>query len=244
LYNDFNGNNQNRMVLEEQAGALEARSALYMAKVMGWMCVGLLTTVVSAMLCLAVEQISLMVSYGFITIIVAQLICVMILSLAIGKMSPAMATVMFMLYSALTGLTMSVFVLIYDLSTIALAFGIAAGIFLTMSVYGFVTQKDLSSYRRLLLFALIGLILSGIVNMLLRNAFFDFLICCAGVLIFIGLTAYDTQKIKAIYQTAIVSGSDEESDEIRKLAIIGALMLYLDFINIFLYILRLLGRRR
>ena len=248
MYNNDHGQQPNRMVLEEQQGELELRSALYLAKVMGWMCVGLLTTVVAAMACLNVPAIFTMVfgsGFGVMGIFVAQILVVIMLSSMINKMSPAMATVMFMVYAGLMGLTMSVFVLAYELASLLTAFGVATFVFLTMAVYGFTTKKDLTGIGRLAFFGLLGVILAGVVNFVfLRNTLMDFAVTCIGIVVFIGLTAYDTQKIKHIYQTATVGGYDEDSDELRKLAIFGALTLYLDFINLFLKLLRLLGRRR
>lgn len=243
------------MVLEERHGELESRSAAYMAKVMGWMCVGLLTTVVAAMAVVNVPEIFMMI-FGsptrIIAIWVAQILMVIVLTRAIGKMSPAMATAMFMLYSAMTGLTMSVFVLIYDLDALILAFSVTTVVFLAMAVYGFVTKRDLTGAGRLAMFGLFGIILAGLANWLMifmglwirPNPMLDFGITAIGVVVFIVLIAYDTQKIKSIYQQAIVTGYDEDSPEVRKLAIIGALHLYLDFINLFILMLRLLGGRR
>ena len=239
--------NGSRMVLEENPGDFETRSAIYLAKVMGWMCVGLLTTVVSAMAALSVPAVAQLVfgtDFGFFGIIIAQLVMVVVLSAGIGRMSPGTATVLFIVYSGLTGLTMSVFVLAYDLSSLILAFSVTTFVFLTMSAYGFITKKDLTSIGRLAFFGLIGIIVAAIVNMFLGNSMLDLAITVVGVLVFIGLIAYDTQNIKGIYQNATMQGYDEYSDEVRKLAIIGALKLYLDFINLFIMLLRLLGRRR
>lgn len=239
--------NQNRLVLEEEQGQLEARSAAYITRVMGWMCLGLFTTLVSAIVCLAVPSIFYFVNAtagGIITVCILQLGLVIVLSAAARKLSPAVATVLFLLYSAVTGLTLSVFAVIYTMSSLLLAFGVTAVIFLAMAVYGALTQKDLSRMGSLLMFGLLGIILAGLVNMFLRNTMFDFIITCVGVVVFIGLTAYDTQKIKAIYQSASVSGYDDESDAIRKLSILGALTLYLDFINLFIRLVSLLGKRR
>jgi FtsH-binding integral membrane protein len=238
---------RNPIALEEESGQLEARSALYMARVMGWMCVGLLTTLVAAMACLFVPEIFYAVygnSAAPIVIIVAQLAAVLVLSVAINRLSPAAATVIFMVYSALTGLTISTVVLIYDLSSIILAFGVSAFLFLAMSLYGLVTKKDLSSWGRLLFFGLLGIVAASLLNMFLGNAMLDLAVTCVGIVIFVALTAYDTQKIKGIYMTAAVGGYDDESPELRRLAIFGALTLYLDFINLFLKLLRLMGRRR
>ena len=237
----------NRVLSAEDARELEVRSALYIAKVMGWMCVGLLTTVVAAMAALRVPAVWMLVfgsEFGFFGIIILQLVMVIALSAGIGRMTPAVATLMFMFYAALTGLTMSVFVMVYELQSLILAFGVTTFVFLTMAVYGFATKRDLTSIGRLCFFGLIGIIVAGVVNMFLGNTMLDFAITVIGVVVFIGLIAYDTQNIKGIYQRATVSGYDEYSDDLRKLAIIGALKLYLDFINLFIMLLRLLGRRR
>ena len=236
---------QGQMAYGQDAGEMETRSAIYVAKVMGWMCVGLLTTVVTAMAALTVPAVwNLVFGGGFIFIVIAQFVMVLALSAGIQRMSPATATVMFMVYSGLTGLTMSVFVLLYDLSSLILAFSVTTFMFLTMSAYGFITKKDLTSLGRLAFFGLIGIIVAMIANIFLGNAMLDFAITIIGVLVFIGLIAYDTQFIKSNYQQAMSAGYDEYSDEVRKLAIIGALKLYLDFINLFIMLLRLLGRRR
>ncbi|MCL2857786.1 MAG: Bax inhibitor-1/YccA family protein [Oscillospiraceae bacterium] len=242
----YGAGQNNRAAYGEHAGEMESRSAVYLAKVMGWMCVGLLTTVVTAMAALTMPAVWNLVfgGPGFFVVVIAQFVMVIALSAGIQRMSPATATVMFMAYSALTGLTMSVFVLIYDIPSLILAFSVTTFVFLTMSIYGFVTKKDLTTLGRLAFFGLIGIIAASLLNMFLGNPMMDLAITVVGVLVFIGLIAYDTQNIKGIYQQATASGYDEYSDEVRKLAIIGALKLYLDFINLFIMLLRLLGRRR
>jgi len=243
----FGRQDGNRMTAHADPRELETRAAIYLAKVMGWMCVGLLTTVVAAMAALnvpAVAQIVFGTDFGFIVIIVLQFVMVIGLSAGIGRMAPGTATMMFMAYSALTGLTMSVFVLMFDLGSLVLAFSVTTFMFLVMSAYGFATKKDLTSLGRLAFFGLIGIIVAAIANMFLGNSMLDLGITVVGVLVFIGLIAYDTQNIKGIYYNAATQGYDEDSDELRKLAIIGALKLYLDFINLFIMLLRLLGRRR
>lgn len=239
-------NDYNDYGVQEQQVQLSVRSAQYLAKVMGWMCVGLFTTVVSAMLCLAVPAIWNLVfgsRIGLFGVIIAQIILVVALSARIHRMSAATATMMFMLYSAVTGLTMSIVVIAYQIQSLILAFGVTAVLFLAMTLYGLVTHKDLSRLGSLLFFGLLGIIVAGVVNMFLRSPMMDFVVTVVGILIFIGLTAYDTQKIKAIYQSALAQGYSDEDDAVRKLAIFGALTLYLDFINLFLKLLRLLGRR-
>lgn len=239
--------NRNRMVLEEQAGELEARSAAYVTRVMGWMCLGLLTTLVAAVLTLASPTIFSLVygsGYSVIAIFIVEFALVIALSAALHKLSPAVATVLFMLYAAVTGLTFSVLALAYDLQSIILAFGVTAGIFLMMALYGFITHRDLTKMGSLLFFGLLGILVAGVANWFLQNSMLDFIITCVGVVIFIGLIAYDTQKIKGIYQQAVVSGRGDDDAMVHKLAIYGALALYLDFINLFLRILRIFGRKR
>lgn len=230
--------------------AFEQRVAVYLAKVMGWMCVGLLTTLVVGMLCLA-GMLSNEQVYNALTsnsvlfgVIIAQIVVVIAMSAAMNKINAATATVMFMAYAALTGVTMSFIALWYTGESILFVFGLTAFIFVSMSVYGFVTKKDLTRIGSLAIFALMGIILGSVVNMFLRNTMFDLAITCIGIVIFIILIAYDTQKIKGFYTGAIQAGFDEDSDPVRKLAIFGALSLYLDFINLFLKLLRLFGKRR
>jgi len=253
LGQESNYNNQNystgqqgQMAYGSQTGDLEARSAVYVAKVMGWMCVGLLTTVVAAMATLTSQTMLNFIfgGSGFFVIVIAQFVMVLALSAGIQRLSPAAATVMFMIYSGLMGLTMSAIVLIYDLPSLLLAFSVTTFMFLSMAAYGFITKKDLTTLGRLAFFGLIGIIIASIVNIFLGNPMMDLAITVIGVVVFIGLIAYDTQWIKGNFQHAMAEGYDEYSDEVRKLAIIGALKLYLDFINLFIMLLRLLGRRR
>jgi len=151
---------------------------------------------------------------------------------------------LFILYSALTGITFSTLYHIFELASIVTVFGLAALMFLTMSIYGFVTKRDLSRVGSIAIMALFGVIIASVFNMFFNSSMLDFIVCIIGLALFIGLTAYDVQRIKHSYVQAIIIGHDENSGEIKKLAIYGALELYLDFINMFLYLLRLLGKRR
>ena len=147
-----------------------------------------------------------------------------------------MATALFYAYAILNGVTLSPIFFVYTSSSIALTFFVTSGVFLAMSIYGYTTKRDLTKLGSFLIMALIGLIICSIVNIFWANSTMDWIISFAGVIIFIGLTAWDTQKIKEMAQ---------ETDEMNagKLATIGALSLYLDFINLFLYLLRFLGSR-
>jgi FtsH-binding integral membrane protein len=145
---------------------------------------------------------------------------------------------MFALYSVLNGVTLSSIFLVYEIGSIATTFFVAAGTFGAMAIYGSVTKKDLTKVGNLCMMAVIGLIIATVVNLLIRSTMADMIISGVGVLVFVGLTAYDAQKIKNMLYGA------EESEMTNKIAVLGALSLYLDFINLFLYLLRFFGRRK
>ena len=170
--------------------------------------------------------------------IIAQFGLVIWLSARLGSMSMSTATLLFIAYSALMGVTMSSIFLVYTAQSIASTFFITAGTFGAMSVIGLVTRVDLSRLGSILLMALIGLIIATIVNIFLGSETLYWVISYVGVLIFVGLTAFDTQKIKDMI---VQYGSADEVG--YKIALMGALTLYLDFINLFLYLLRILGNR-
>ena len=172
-----------------------------------------------------------------IVLLVLQVGVVLILSCRIEKLSTGTASLLFYLYSVLTGVTLSVILLVYTASSIAQTFFITAAVFAAMSIYGYFTSNDLSRFGSIMFMALIGLIVCSLVNMFFKSSTMDWIISFAGVLIFIGLTAWDTQKIK--YMTAY---ADESM--VGKIATIGALNLYLDFVNLFLYLLRFFGDSR
>jgi hypothetical protein len=154
-------------------------------------------------------------------------------------MSASQATGTFMLYAGLTGVTFSSIFLVYTASSITSAFMTTAGTFGAMSVYGYTTKKDLTSWGSFLFMGLVGIIIASVVNIFLQSPAMYWLTTYAGVLIFVGLTAYDTQKIKNMN---IIGNEGTEED--TKEAIMGALTLYLDFINLFLMLLRIMGDRR
>ena len=176
----------------------------------------------------------------FRLLVVAELALVFILSARIMKMSFSTAGIMFALYSVLNGVTMSFIFIAYTSTSIATAFFVTAGMFAAMSFIGFVTKKDLSSFGSFFTMALIGLIIASVVNIFLNSSVMYWIITYVGVLLFVGLTAYDTQKIKQM----LIEYGDEVNDSTQKLALIGSLSLYLDFINLFLYILRLFGNNK
>lgn len=169
----------------------------------------------------------------------APLGLVLWLSFGINRMSTGTANAIYWTYSVLLGLSLAPIFLAYTGESIARAFFVTAGMFGGMSLYGYTTKKDLSGMGSFLIMGLIGLILASIVNLFVASSGLNFALSVIGVLIFTGLTAYDTQKLKGMYYQ--LGGS---SDMARKIAILGALNLYMDFINIFLYMLRFLGDRR
>lgn len=175
----------------------------------------------------------------FYGVIIAELALVFIPSGRIHKMSFTSASLMFILYSLLTGVSLSTIFLAYTESSIATTFLITAGTFGTMSLVGFVTKKDLSKLGGILFMALIGLIIATLVNIFLVSDTLGWIINYVGVLIFVGLTAYDTQKIKQMVREY---GTDI-NEQTQKMALMGSLSLYLDFINMFLYLLRIFGNR-
>jgi FtsH-binding integral membrane protein len=176
----------------------------------------------------------------FFGLIIVQLALVFFLSGMVHRLSGAVATGLFMLYSALTGLTMASIFLVYTYSSIASTFFVTAGMFGAMSFYGYTTKRDLSRLGSLLFMALIGILLASLVNFWLKSPALMWAITYIGVVVFVGLTAYDTQKLKNIGEQ--IDARDTEN--LRRYSIMGALTLYLDFINLFLMLLRIFGNRR
>lgn len=177
--------------------------------------------------------------FGFIAIILAQLGLVMLISSRINKLSVLTATVLFILYAALTGVTLSSIFLVFTQESITSVFFITAGTFAVISAFGYITKKDLSSIGNILFMGLIGIIIASVVNWFLHSEMLYWIVSYVGVLIFVGLTAYDTQKIKQM----AIEYSDGNFEITKKVALIGALSLYLDFINLFLHLLRIFGKR-
>ena len=176
----------------------------------------------------------------FLVLAIVEIVMVIGITAGINKLSAATATALFILYAAINGLTLSVIFLAYTLGSIAVTFAVTAGTFGVMAVVGTVTKKDLTSFGNLMLMALFGLIIASIVNIFWTNETLYWICTYAGVLIFVGLTAYDAQKIKQMYLNAGTSNAETN----RKIAVLGALSLYLDFVNLLLYLLRIFGRRR
>ena len=209
----------------------------FLTRVFGWMGVGLLVTALTAhWVIVNIGAINPMFFFGAIII---ELFLVYRISRYIMNMSLNMATGMFILYSALNGFTLSGLAFIYTSESLATTFISTAGLFGIMAFYGAVTKKDLSSWGSFLFMGLVGIILSSVVNIFIGSGTLQLAISAIGVLIFTGLTAYDVQSILNMYDI-----QDENSGVAGKKAILGALKLYLDFINLFIMLLRLFGDRR
>lgn len=223
--------------------AQSAFSAL-MRKVYSWMALALVVTGMTAYYVASNENLLYTIFSGGTAIVwglfIAELALVIILSAALNKLSLVAASLMFIAYSVLNGVTMSVLFIAYTASSIASTFLITAATFGAMSLYGYFTKTNLSTWGKYLFMALIGLLIATLINLVVGSTGMQLIISYAGVLIFVGLTAYDTQKIKNMF----LSYGNEVNDNTQKLAIVGSLMLYLDFINLFLYLIRILGNRR
>jgi hypothetical protein len=222
---------------QASTGLIVKQNAL-VRQVYAWMGCGLALTAIMALITVSSPELlkaivgNRLVFYG---LMIGELALVFTLSGAINRMSATVATMLFIGYSALNGLTLSVIFLVYTADSIASTFAVSAAMFGAMSVYGYATKKDLTSWGNFLFMGLIGIVIASLVNLFMRNDAASWVISAIGVIVFTGLTAYDTWKIKALAA---------EGAEGRKPAILGALTLYLDFINLFLMLLRLMGGRR
>ena len=178
-----------------------------------------------------------MLFYG---LVIGELLLVMFLAARITRLSPTAATGSFVLYAGLNGVTLSVLFLLFTQESIALAFLVAAGTFAGTSAWGFVTKRDLTTVGHYAGMAVWGILLALVINLFLRSAAFDYLVSLIGVGVFVALTAYDTQAIKRWSEEA---GDRMSEDDFVRFSILGALKLYIDFINIFLFLVRLFGQR-
>ena len=214
----------------------------FMYKVYGWMFGAVGISGIVAYFCASNQDIYTVLmgsQWAFFLIMIAQFAAVIALSFFLPRLSFFAAAILFLLYSVLTGVMLSSIFLLYTASSIAATLLVAAGMFGIMALYGYLTKSDLSGMGNLLLMGLLGMILALLVNIFLQNNVLDFIIACAGVTIFTLLTAYDVQKIKQLSQQAM-----HEKEEAEKFALLGALTLYLDLINLFLSLLRFTGKRR
>ncbi len=215
-------------------------STIFLAKVFNWMAIGLGLTGVVAMF-VASSGLAVKLQPFFMFIMIAELGLVFFLSARINKIEAATATGLFIGYAALNGVTMSMIFLIYTSSSIAATFMITAGMFGAMAVYGLVTKRDLSGMGSFMFMGLIGIIIASVVNIFMQSSALYWAISLIGVFVFVGLTAYDVQKIKNMGEQGIM---EQGEAAVQKGAIMGALALYLDFINLFLMLLRFFGGSR
>jgi uncharacterized protein len=219
----------------------QLRQRSFLGQVYAWMTAGLLvTSAVAAYTASTPSVLNLIYDNPYVIwlLFIAQIGLVIGLSAAISRLAPPAATALFIAYAALNGLTLSAIFLVYTYTSIAQAFLATAATFLVMSLYGATTKRDLSTAGNLLVMALIGFFIGSIINLFWANSVLYWLLTYLGIAIFIGLTAWDTQQIKRLSQQA------QDDTTARRLAIIGALKLYLDFINLFVLLLRIFGSPR
>ena len=223
-------------------GQSVATTNSFFQKVYLWMTAGLGMTALASFIVLsspAAQQFIFSNKLVFYGLIFAELGLVIAISAAINRISAMSATLMFLAYSALNGVTFAAIFLVYTRSSIVSTFLVTAGTFGAMSLYGYVTKRDMTGFGSFLFMGLIGIIIASVVNIFLQSEMIYWVVTYIGVFIFVGLTAYDTQKIKQIGQAGFAN-----SEQQQKAAVLGALRLYLDFINLFLMLLRIMGNRR
>jgi FtsH-binding integral membrane protein len=238
-YEEFSNSN---VITSDSQMEMSAAFPVLIRKVYMWMSLALVITGFTAYYVATNETILTTIFTNqilFWGLIIAELGLVFGLSAAINRLSLTTATLMFVLYSVINGATMSFIFLAYTMSSITSVFFITAGTFAVMALFGYFTKTDLSSMGKILFMALIGIIIATIVNIFVKSSGLEMILNYLGVLIFVGLTAYDTQKIKQMLQMAPDAGEGAQ-----KIALLGALSLYLDFINLFLYLLRIFGGKR
>ena len=238
-YEEFSNSN---VITSDSQMEMSAAFPVLIRKVYMWMSLALVITGFTAYYVATNETILTTIFTNqilFWGLIIAELGLVFGLSAAINRLSLTTATLMFVLYSVINGATMSFIFLHYTMSSITSVFFITAGTFAVMALFGYFTKTDLSSMGKILFMALIGIIIATIVNIFVKSSGLEMILNYLGVLVFVGLTAYDTQKIKQMLQMAPDAGEGAQ-----KIALLGALSLYLDFINLFLYLLRIFGGKR
>lgn len=221
------------------AGATE-RVSVFLRAVYGWMCVGLGITASVAYVVASSPAVLLTIAQNraiFWALIIAQLGIVFVMSARVHKLSPAAAAALFIGYSGLTGLTMAFVLLVYTGSSVASTFVVTAGMFGSLALFGTVTSRSLAGWGQFLFMGLIGVVLASVVGIFWQNDALQFIIAFCGVIVFTGLTAYDAQRLRNM-ALSLPDG------QVGAYAIVGALTLYLDFVNLFLMLLRLFGGRR
>jgi len=219
----------------------------FMTKVFGWLFLGLLLTTVASLAFIGALADETSIAYSlfshlgfFFAMIIAELVLVFALSATIHKIGAGAAKLMYGVYAVINGITLSYIILMYAGAAVTQAFLMAAVFFGVMCLYGYFTKSDMTNLGRILTIGLLCLVVAMLINMFVGSGAMDFVVCLAGLAIFVGLTAVDVQKIKTQYFAQAAATGEEMAS---KTAIMGALKLYLDFINMFIFILRLLGRR-
>jgi FtsH-binding integral membrane protein len=213
-----------------------------MRKVYVWMVLALAVTALTAYYVATTDSVQYALysnTWMFYGLVIAELALVLILTAVLNKISFPVAALMMAAYSVLNGVTMSSIFIVYEMGSIATTFFVTAGTFAAMAIVGYTTKKDLTKFGGILFMALIGLIIAGVVNFFLQSETMAYVVSGIGVLVFTGLTAYDSQKIKQM-----LANCDSVDDSSQKIALMGSLTLYLDFINLFLYLLRFMGNRK
>lgn len=213
-----------------------------MRKVYVWMTLALVVTALSAYYVASTPAVLYAIFSSqamFYGLLIAEVVVVLAMTALINKVSFMVAALMMAAYSVLNGVTMSFIFVVFEMASIATTFFVTAGTFAAMAIIGYTTKKDLTKMGGIMLMALIGLIIASVVNMFLHSEPMSYVISGIGVLVFTGLTAYDSQKIKNMLMEC-----NSVDDNSQKLALLGSLSLYLDFVNLFLYLLRFMGNRK
>ncbi len=238
----MNNSQYSSLYNQPSAEALADIQRGFITRVYAWMTLGLFVTAVSALVTISTPGLFRAIAtnqFLFFGLLIGELALVVVFSGLARRVSPAVAGLMFAGYAVLNGVTLSVLILIYTASSIAATFGITACTFGMMTLFGYTTQRDLTKLGSLLIMGLIGVLLASIVNIFLGNSAIYWITTYLGVLIFVGLVAYDTQKLKRLSL-----GVSQDGQMSQRASILGALTLYLDFVNLFLFLLRILGNRR
>ncbi len=226
-----------------QRTEVQIRVNTFIRSVYNWMAIGLALTGFTAFY-VSNSETMLKLIFGnqliFFGLIIGELVLVFSLASRVNKMQASTATSLFVLYAALNGVTLSAIFLIYTRSSITSTFFICAATFVASSIYGMVTKRDLTSMGQFMFMGLIGIVIASVVNLFVRSSGMSLIVSYIGVIVFVGLTAYDTQKLRTM---ALSQPDGLDGATVRKGAILGALTLYLDFINLFLMLLRILGSR-
>jgi FtsH-binding integral membrane protein len=229
--------------LTSQQAQAQIKVNEFIRSVYNWMAIGLGITGLVAFY-ISNSEAMLRLIFGnqmiFFGLIIGELALVFSISARVHKMQAATATSLFMLYAALNGATLSAIFLIYTRSSITSTFFICAATFIVASIYGMATKRDLTSVGQFMFMGLIGIVIASVVNLFMRSSGVSLIVSYIGVIVFVGLTAYDTQKLRNM---ALTQPADIDGATVRKGAILGALTLYLDFINLFLMLLRIMGSR-